>query len=325
MILFTVWTSQGIVFGGTSMRIFDEANTLKQGKQKLIFYFDKPGNSRIDAHTHGGELYDRYSELDEGFKTEKCIESYKYSMSMKNKSIPRNPSDVMLDWLDRLSLAQLSTTASMGIVHGLKDIEYNCVGDSTSHTTESIDLHSFALLVVDLPLFPHDVIFNEKCAPAAIPHTPRTSLAMLAVRDGPRTAYERDSGDTLYEFNLTGRNFSGQALQQVVDWEMEMEADSPCEDMYRRLAHDSIRGRGGSDQAIKPNLQEKERLDKVLHAPGDHMKTEEKDLLYRFRYGAVFIRNNVLRILLSLWFLQICPYRKQNGTTEVLAKYRLVE
>ena len=150
---------------------------------------------------------------------------------------------------------------------------------TAAHTTESQDLNSFAILVVDLPLFPHKVLFEERCAPAATPHTPLTSLAMLA---DAGTAYENDKGDTIYEFNLTGRNFSGQALQQVVDWEMEMDVDNPCEDMYRRLAHHT-RCRGGSDHHIKPNLQEKERLDKILHAPGDHMKTEEKDLLYRFR------------------------------------------
>mmetsp|Transcript_6861 Transcript_6861/g.11418 ORF Transcript_6861/g.11418 Transcript_6861/m.11418 type:complete len:873 (+) Transcript_6861:547-3165(+) len=287
MILFTVWTSQGTVFGGTSMHVFDDADSLKQGKQKLIFYFDSPGSSRQDTHTRGGELYGRYHEQDEIFKKEKCGERYKHSMSMRNKMSNESSTDAVLDWLDRLTLVQLarsSTSTDIGQNVGDNEDIRRVSCDSSLDTTEAHDLHSFALLVVDLPLFPHPVMFNEKCAPSATPHTPQTSLAMLAVRDGARTAYERDIGDTVYEFNLTGRNFSGQALQQVVDWEMEMEADSPCEDMYRRLAHDSIRGRGGGDQAIKPNLQEKERLDKVLHAPGDHMKTEEKDLLYRFRY-----------------------------------------
>jgi hypothetical protein len=60
MLLCTVWNSQGQVFGGTSMRIFDEeGETLKQGKQKLVFYFDKPGNSHVDASSQGGELYER--------------------------------------------------------------------------------------------------------------------------------------------------------------------------------------------------------------------------------------------------------------------------
>jgi hypothetical protein len=58
MLLFTVLTPQGQVFGGTSMRIFDEADCLKRGKQKLVFYFDKPGNSNLDTHARG-ELYER--------------------------------------------------------------------------------------------------------------------------------------------------------------------------------------------------------------------------------------------------------------------------
>lgn len=41
------------------MHIFDEADTLKQGKQKLLFFFDKAGDSHLDSHTHGGELYER--------------------------------------------------------------------------------------------------------------------------------------------------------------------------------------------------------------------------------------------------------------------------
>lgn len=59
MIVFTVWTSQGTVFGGTSMKIFDEVESLKQGKQKLVFYFDEPGSSHLDSLTRSGELYER--------------------------------------------------------------------------------------------------------------------------------------------------------------------------------------------------------------------------------------------------------------------------
>lgn len=223
----------------------------------------------------------RYAQYDDAFKNEKRIENYKYSLSLQNMS-PTRQQDTMLDWLDRLTLAQLqqSQSAAGGLSSSSSvNNNKNKCSNAEEESTESQDLHSFALLVVDLPLFPHKVLFEERCAPAATPHTPLTSLAMLA---DAGTAYENDKGDTIFEFNLTGRNFSGQALQQVVDWEMEMDADNPCEDMYRRLAHHTL-CRGGSDHHIKPNLQEKERLDKILHAPGDHLKTEEKDLLYRFR------------------------------------------
>ena len=64
MLLLTVWTSQGAVFGGTSMDIFDEADSLKQGKQKLVFYFDEPGNCHLNSLTRGGQLYDRYVIFD---------------------------------------------------------------------------------------------------------------------------------------------------------------------------------------------------------------------------------------------------------------------
>jgi hypothetical protein len=59
-LVFTLWTPDRKPFGGCSMKLFDENGALKSGKQKLIFYFDRCGDSFIDSSTPG-ELYDRYA------------------------------------------------------------------------------------------------------------------------------------------------------------------------------------------------------------------------------------------------------------------------
>ena len=226
----------------------------------------------------------RYARYDDAFNHCKSLELNKKVIPSQDKFVH---GDSLLDWLDKLTLLQLQASCAMedNFVDSANNNELlnrNAFAEECV-STEKQDLQSYAFLVIDLPLFPHTVLFDEKCTPAPSPHIPRTSLAMLAVRDGPRSDFENDNGHTIYEFNLTGRNFSGQALQQVVDWEMELAADNPCEDMHRRLAHDSTRGLGGRDQAIKPNLQEKDKLDRILTTPGDHLRTEDKDLLFRFR------------------------------------------
>jgi hypothetical protein len=59
MVVFTAWGPDGKPFGGSTMSFFDQSNSLKRGKQKLIFYFDRRGDNHIRSETLG-ELYDRF-------------------------------------------------------------------------------------------------------------------------------------------------------------------------------------------------------------------------------------------------------------------------
>jgi hypothetical protein len=330
MVVFTAWGPDGKPFGGSSMSLFDERNSLKRGKQKLIFYFDRRGDNHIRSETLG-ELYEwfvsiflpfisslnsflsfflliSYSKYDDNFIKEKKLEKYKNSVvSSSNRSTsPGGNMDLLLDWLDRLVLAQIQSS----IAHGRKsstsleennstkvrnDSSDTTPGASASASTsngfidsppvlspEIQDLYSYCCLVIDLPMFPHPVLFEEKMYPSVVPHLPHVAAQILSVGEGSgRTIKYDDKRGPIYEFNLMGKPFSGQALRQIVDWDMD--ADNPCENMYRRLAHDTIRGRGGTDITAKPNLKEKERLDTILNTPGDHLKPEDKDLMYRFR------------------------------------------
>ena len=41
LLVLTVFRADHSVLGGTSLRLFDELNCLKMGKQKLLFYFGR--------------------------------------------------------------------------------------------------------------------------------------------------------------------------------------------------------------------------------------------------------------------------------------------
>ena len=52
-----------------------------------------------------------------------------------------------------------------------------------------------------------------------------------------------------------------------------------CEDMHRRLNHNTRRGTG--DATVKPNLLEKEKIDRIINSVVHHnMSVEEADLIY---------------------------------------------
>jgi len=86
----------------------------------------------------------------------------------------------------------------------------------------------------------------------------------------------------IIEFNVTSKAFHGSLLTCITDWEVGQ--DNPCEDQHRKLAHNSHRS--SADPSLKPNLQEKQQLERIIQLPafGDQLRMDEKDLLFKFRY-----------------------------------------
>lgn len=62
----------------------------------------------------------------------------------------------------------------------------------------------------------------------------------------------------------------------------EMEEDNPVEHKYRKLAHDQLRGL--VDPELKPNRDERQRIDAIVAARQDHLRMEDRDLIWKFRY-----------------------------------------
>ena len=77
-----------------------------------------------------------------------------------------------------------------------------------------------------------------------------------------------------------------------------MEVENLAEQQYRTLAHDTLRAT--ADPSAKPNVEEKERIDRIVNAAGTTLKYEEKDLLYRFRYFLTENKKALTKFLLSV-------------------------
>ena len=93
-------------------------------------------------------------------------------------------------------------------------------------------------------------------------------------------------------------------LVQILDHEPpladenENPQDNPAQDKYRILAHDLIRGL--VDPGLKPDRVQRGRLERIVGSPSYHLSTEEKDLLWRFRFSLVDNRRALTKFLLAV-------------------------
>jgi len=265
------------------------------------------------------------------------------------------------------------------------------------------ELQSLFCLVVELPLQPHPVLYDERAYPAVLPHAPPRTLAHMVPmgcivvkerdrdrghRDGdaaagasgtdkrrlaaeagappaPNAVASASRGDviaaavergrwaspsaaqpspypaapvpsdgtgtgatlsppppgaapertgTILEFCISGPvgpgaasassaaggpaqpPFNGSCLRVIADWDMDVE--NLAEQQYRCLAHDTLRAT--ADPTAKPNVEEKERIDRVVNAAGTNLKYADKDLLYRFRYFLTENKKALTKFLLSV-------------------------
>ena len=90
-------------------------------------------------------------------------------------------------------------------------------------------------------------------------------------------------------------------LVQTLDFEPPLadeNEDNPFQDKYRILAHDLIRGL--VDPGLKPDRVQRSRLERIINSPNHHLTTEEKDLLWKFRFSLVDNRRALTKFLLAV-------------------------
>lgn len=305
VLVLTAWTSTGKVVGGTTMNLFSDIGCLRRGKQKLMFYFDTKSDANVvlGQNQTPGSNYELYKEKDYKFVTEKNIDAYKRSIT-STLANPNGKNDTRKsEWLDRLTLMQMESRLTNDRKQGGSDSAaatadaitagINTNGDNWGYSLEEFDLNTFCYLIVEMPVLPYDVLHEEKQYQTINPHVPPLSQSEVL-----RPFILTESADEeIIEFSILGRPFDPSVLTFVVDWDMD--EDNLCEDQHRRLKNNTRRGNG--DSTAKPNLVEKERLDKILSSVVHHtMSVEEADLMYRFRYSLTENKKALLKFLFAV-------------------------
>jgi hypothetical protein len=226
-------------------------------------------------------------------------------------------------WLDALTKERC-----LDIINGEDDDEYSYTSTSSSATaTKTIEQrtashrpttrsketekpppptsshHNSPYLIVELPTPPIPILHEEPLYPTATSLNANDLIKFhskfrsedeegLAVRISPR-ALDAPTTDIPQSFLYP--------LVQILDPEPPLTdendnvQDNPAQDKYRILAHDLIRGL--VDPGLKPDRSQRARLERIIGSPSHHLSTEEKDLLWQFRFSLVDNRRALPKFL----------------------------
>ncbi|CAM9479394.1 unnamed protein product [Chrysoparadoxa australica] len=340
MLVVLVWDVQGLPVRCSAVPLIDSRGALKQGRIKLrSFGFEKaavhrergmegsnggawqedPGSCGLhkwynrskrwgQAAGGGGgpgpgpgppsELvlprlpYDDSDEMlcaqDHLFQLEKMAESYSLNR------VPR------VAWLDQITFRrakQLREGAQRD--RGKMELPFHWPTHDPSNGESSPDLSSTeaSFFVLELPSFAHPVLHQEKPYHYHI----HQSLSQQPQQQPQKVGKLQQQGEAEAEAlgseegAFDGSDLSG--LMVVTDYEDD---ENPCEVKYRRMAHDQLRGLVDPD--MKPNKEEREKIDGIIasHSLSDHLRPEDKDLLWQFRYCLTDNKKAVTKFLLSV-------------------------
>ena len=199
------------------------------------------------------------------------------------------------DWLDPVSLSRVDR-----LVAALADPE-DLRKNAAYQTETQENLRNSPTLILEMPYFAHPVIHEERPYPGVpgggggAPGGGRSGISGIPAADGMVVANGGTTeGDSLPGGGGGGMGEGGRswgasdflagagsdAFLLVSDYEME--GDNPVEQKYRKLAHDQLRGL--VDPELKPNRDERHKIDELVAGRQDHLKMEDRDLLWKFRY-----------------------------------------
>lgn len=209
------------------------------------------------------------------------------------------------DWLDPVSLSRVDR-----LVGALAD-----PAELRKHRAYQTDveagLRDSPNLVLEMPCFAHPIIHEERPYPGVpggggggsgatggggggaagtAQQVPMAAAAAAVAADGTlATAAAAADGEAVGGMGEGGRSWGASDLLAgggsgafLLVSDFEMEEDNPVEHKYRKLAHDQLRGL--VDPELKPNRDERHRIDDLVAGRQDHLAMEEKDLLWKFRY-----------------------------------------
>ncbi len=306
----------GPVMGGGRIPLFDANGALRQGRQKIpVLWSSSLGDNSNSPPFVQGDIRNSpppppaspYECNDFAFQLEKKLEARALGL------MPQS------EWLDDFSLPRVQDVLS----HFLSIYTRSARQPHTSDL--EWELYQGTFLVVDLPCFDLTVVYEERAYPSSVTGVGsgggvvelglgrREGIDGLSILKSTYTSPSKAMSGGISTISTTvvegeGEGKDGSLNQSggaawwsfpiVMDWEVE--EDNPVELKYRKLAHSLIRGT--SDPNLKPNRDERQLIDAIINSPalGDHLRMEEKDLLWKFRYALMDNPKALTKFLLSV-------------------------
>jgi len=257
------------------------------------------------------------------------------AMPITGKSLPplQHPANNQnpVSWLDDLTrercLDVLHEPEDDGGYYNQSNIPSTATQTSRDRPAPTSSHHTTPYLIIELPTPPIPILHEEPLYPVETStHLRGTTGSITAnelvkfhskfLTDDPNISGTNNSNLTTRisplattappnPANQTPQSFL-YPLLQTLDHEPPLTAhehpshsqDNPAQDKYRILAHHLLRGL--VDPGLKPDRAQRHRLERIVSSPSYHLSTEEKDLLWRFRFSLVDNRRALTKFLLAV-------------------------
>ena len=283
-----------IPFGGTTIPLFDNENTLKKGRQRCYVHRHKAADGLSSSSTPAIIPTSRSSRQNSGIQDlqidERAQEMERLEVLMKKHEMGEIPEN---KWLDQLVFRQieklersvlrkseLPRSAKFDSMNGASGNDETAdpngeVNDNNHDTTEKFYLY------IDFPRFDHPIVFTDHEYPAPPVSTLQShSLHSSDVRLKPPPEVTLGP-DVDPENNDYGDPDAGR-LVRIYDPEVGIR-ENPCEIKHRRL----VRGHrtNAMDRDLKPNAKIRDELNMIMtYGPTQTLNGEERDLVWKFRH-----------------------------------------
>ena len=283
-----------VPFGGTTISLFDEDDTLRKGRQKCRVYRHKaadgysssttpaiPQRKRGNPNDNNGHFASAdEEELD---RLEKLFKKHEMG------EIPR------VDWLDQMvfkaverlrqrveASARVSAKAKRRVTSSQRDSTTGNSEDTAAEDVEDDAEGERYTLIIDFPRFDFPIVFTDheykptQISALAQPAKPATNVIL---KPPPEVQYGPGINDTGSGMGDDDEN--APPLIRIYDPEVG-QTENPAESKHRRLVRKHRTE--PLDRDLKPNAKTRDELNKIMsYGPTQELNADEKDLIWRFR------------------------------------------
>ncbi|KAJ5353977.1 hypothetical protein N7541_006541 [Penicillium brevicompactum] len=271
-----------IPFGGTTITLFDEDGKLKTGRQKCKVYLHKSADGSASTSTPSIPRPKRRkpNTRDPSQQTPEEAELERLEVLIKKHEMGEIP---RVDWMDQLlfrELEKLKLSADEAAHKRALELEAATKNDpgrlqDPDDDSEEDNLEDeYFDLYVEFPRFDHPIVWADHeypPPPISAWSQSQTSHPDSALKPIPEVQF----GPGIVRADPHN-------VIRIYDPEVG-QIGNPCEDKHRRLIRSHRTGI--MDRDLKPNPKIRDDLNMIIsYEPTQDLTTEEKDLVWRFRY-----------------------------------------
>ena len=324
-------TTRAIPFGGTTISLFDQDNTLQKGRQKCKLHrhmaADGSAQSTTPAIPKASREWSRKGTSIVQSKSAKDLELERLEKLFKKHEMGEIS---RVDWLDYLVFENVrkkrEEVEKLELVTQRRSSAKSKSGKSGDPAKSGPKLNMPAdnedhlTLIIDFPRFDFPIVYTDHeypPPPISSQSIPGSSLPNLNLKPPPEVQLGPGIQGSAPEGNTRD---VVPPLIRIYDPEVGAK-DNPTESKHRRLVRNHRNG--VLDRDLKPNAKFRDELNVILsYGPTQELSPDEKDLIWKFRHHLTRDKRALTKFVKSVAWQDSTEAR---GAVQILPKWTEID